>query len=144
MHKACYLFMKNGFSGENMLSFSEINSEDIFGRQEPKMKKRIKIVLIILLILIVLIALVIFFTGFFVYQPILDMEQGGIVWFWRIGIEMDFISSTDGILLKEGQSVSFISRPITFIKTLELIEDRLIVTLPYSDFLFEFITNRYK
>ena len=74
------------------------------------------------------------------YEPIGDPPEGGTVWYWRNGIDMDFISSADGMLLKEGMMISFLSRPIMLIKALEEIDGRDIANSPFSDFLFRFST----
>jgi hypothetical protein len=105
------------------------------------MKKRTKIVASILLIAVIAIIILITQTGFFVYEPIGDLPEGGTVWYWRNGLDMDFISSADGMLIKEGMVVSFLSRPFMLIKALEEIDGRDIVNFPYSDYLFRFSTR---
>jgi hypothetical protein len=105
------------------------------------MKKRTKIVASILIIVVIAIIILITQTGFFVYEPIGDMPEGGTVWYWRNGLDMDFISSADGILIKEGMVVSFLSRPLMLIKVLEEIDGKNIANFPYSDFLFRYSTR---
>jgi hypothetical protein len=66
---------------------------------------------------------------------------GGTVWYWRNGLDMDFISSADGMLIEEKIAFSFLSRPIMLIQALEEIDGRDIANFPYSDFLFRYSTR---
>ncbi len=105
------------------------------------MKKRTKVLFSILLLAAIVIIFFITQTGFFVYEPIGDLPEGGTVWYWRNGLDMAFISSADGMLIKEGIAVSFLSRPIMLIKVLEEIDGRDIANFPFSDFLFRYSTG---
>ena len=109
--------------------------------RDKKMKKRTKLLTGILLITAIAIIVLITQTGFFVYEPIGDLPEGGTIWYWRNGLDIDFISSADGMLIKEGIAFSFLSRPIMLIKTLEVIDGRDIANFPYSDFLFRYSTR---
>jgi len=82
-----------------------------------------------------------FCVGVFVIQPIGAIPQGATVLYWRFGTKMSFISSADGLLLRNDQVVSLLARGIVLANVVELMEDRHIVSLPYSRSLYLFSTG---
>lgn len=77
-----------------------------------------------------------FCFGIFVVQPIGAVPEGVTVVYLRLGTNMSFISSADGILLKNDQGVSLLTRGIVLAKVGEFVADRKIVSLPYSRTLY--------
>lgn len=77
-----------------------------------------------------------FGVGVFVVQPIGAVPDGATVLYWRLGTNMSFISSADGILLDNDQGVSLLGRGVVLGKVGELMEERKIVSLPYSRMLY--------
>ena len=75
-------------------------------------------------------------TGFFVIQPIGAVPQGATIWCWRIGTNLPFIGSADGILLEKVGSVSIFGRAIALSKLSEFLINRKIVLFPYSETLY--------
>jgi hypothetical protein len=84
-------------------------------------------------ILIVAIVLAVFYfcTGFFVVQPIGMLPEGLTLWYFRVGIELPFITSPDGFLLKKQGGVSLLTRAIASGQMLEMVRARQILRLPY-------------
>ncbi len=99
-------------------------------------KKWIALIFILLIFICIYI-----FTGLFVIQPIGAVPQGRTIWYLRSGLNISFISSADGILLKNDTGVSLLGRSIILGEVLELIEGRIILKLPYIDLLYGISTN---
>jgi hypothetical protein len=93
------------------------------------------------IILIALFASVFIFTGFFVIQPIGALPEGLTIWYFRIGTNLPFISSADGLLLKKEGSISIMSRMITMTSLLEETKKRMITRLPYMRGFYLISTN---
>jgi hypothetical protein len=70
--------------------------------------------------------------GFFVIQPIGAVPEGATILYWRLGTNLPFIASADGLLLQKTGSVSLLGRAIAFSKLAEPVIERKIVKLPYS------------
>ena len=79
--------------------------------------------------------------GFFVVQPIGAIPEGVTVFYWRVGLDLPFIASADGILLKKTGSVNLLTRAITIGKLSEVVKPRSIVRLPYSQQLYLYSTD---
>ncbi|MGE0772519.1 MAG: hypothetical protein AB7K37_12455 [Cyclobacteriaceae bacterium] len=77
-----------------------------------------------------------FSFGFFVIQPIGAIPDGATVLYFRLGLNVTFISSADGILLDNEQDVSLLGRMIILGKFGEIVKERKIVSLPYSRTLY--------
>lgn len=94
-----------------------------------------------LLVLIGLLAIIFFTIGFFVIQPIGAIPEGKTIVFWRVGSNMPFISSADGLLLEADQSVTLIGRGVILGAVADIMEGRIIIRLPYMDFLYKISTG---
>ena len=86
------------------------------------------------------------FCGIFVIQPIGAIPEGATIIYWRNGINLniDFISSADGILEKSGVGVSLLNRGVILGKVAEPITDREIVRFKYSETLYLISTGGKK
>jgi hypothetical protein len=104
------------------------------------MKSSSKGVLIVAIIIIILLCIYLV-TGFFIVQPIGAIPKGASVWYFRFGLKLPFISSADGLLVKEGMGVSLFGRAMMMGKLFELIQNRIIFKLPYSNALYSISTN---
>jgi hypothetical protein len=74
------------------------------------------------------------FCGIFVIQPIGAIPEGATIIYWRSGINLnvDFISSADGILEKARTGVSLLGRGVILGKVAEPIKKREIFRFKYS------------
>jgi hypothetical protein len=94
--------------------------------------------------LIALVCVLLFFyflTGFFVIQPIGAIPEGRTIWYIRVGFNLPFISSADGLLLKKDTGVSLLGRAIMMSRVIDLIDDKILLKLPYSRILYKVSTN---
>jgi hypothetical protein len=73
-----------------------------------------------------------FSIGFFVIQPIGAIPDGATIMYFRLGLNVSFITSADGILIGNGQDVSLLGRMIILGKFGETVNGRKIIKLPYS------------
>lgn len=96
---------------------------------------------ILLLILILIPILFYSLFGIHVIQPIGAVPKGTSVVYLRVGINLPFISSADGWLLDNNQSISLMTRALAMGKILELIADKKIISLPYSKNLYLYSTD---
>ena len=94
-----------------------------------------------LLVLIGLLAIIFFTIGFFVIQPIGAIPEGKTIVFWRVGTNMPFISSADGLLLDADQSVTLLGRGVILGAVADIMEGRIIIRLPYMGFLYKISTG---
>lgn len=101
-------------------------------------RKKILVALVIVLLLLFTVYLC---TGFFVIQPIGAIPEGTTVWFIRIGTKLPFITSADGILLKQDSGVSIFGRAMMITTIYEIIEGKIISKLPYNKTLYSISTN---
>jgi hypothetical protein len=86
--------------------------------------------------------IIIYFTmGLFVIQPIGAIPDGTTILYWRIGTNMPFISSADGILDEKVGSVSLLGRATTLAAVGKIMENRKILNLPYSKTLYLISTD---
>ncbi len=107
------------------------------------MKKKI----IISLIGIFLVALFFrIFCGIFVIQPIGAIPKGATIVYWRSGIDLnlDFISSADGMLEKSGAGVSLLGRGIVLGTVAEPITKKEIFRFDYSETFYLWSTGGKK
>lgn len=74
--------------------------------------------------------------GFFVIQPIGAVPDGATIVYFRLGLNVSFISSADGILIDNDQDVSLLGRMVVLGKFGETVIERKIVKLPYSKDLY--------
>src|SRR6187551_1640395 len=77
-----------------------------------------------------------FSVGFFVIQPIGAIPDGVTVMYFRIGLNVSFISSPDGILIDNDLGVSLMNRMMTMGAFGEVVSERKIVRLPYSEAMY--------
>lgn len=84
------------------------------------------------------------FRGIFVIQPIGAIPNGATIFYWRDGINMPFISSADGILVKSGAGVSLLGRGLLLGKLAEPIKDREIFRIGYSETIYLYSTEGKK
>ncbi len=89
----------------------------------------------------ILLALVYFNFGFFVIQPIGAIPTGATVVYFRLGLNIPFVSSADGMLVKSGDGVSLLGRGMMLAAVSSVIADRRIVSLPYSRTLYLWTTG---
>ena len=101
------------------------------------MKKKITMILS----LGVLVLLFWLSVGFFVVQPIGAIPDGVTVVYWRLGTRMPFIGSADGLSDDLTGSVSLLSRGMMMASVTEVIEDRIILRMPYSRTLYLIFTG---
>lgn len=81
------------------------------------------------------------FTGFFLVQPIGAIPEGATIWYFRFGLNIPFVASADGMLLKEGKGVSILGRAMMMGAVSTHILDRKILRLPYSESLYLWSTG---
>ncbi len=86
------------------------------------------------------------FCGIFVIQPIGAIPEGATIVYWKSGINLnlDFISSADGILEKSGTGVSLLGRGVILSKVAEPIKEREIFRFGYSETLYLWSTGGKK
>ena len=75
-------------------------------------------------------------VGIFVVQPIGAIPDGVTVVYWRLGTKMPFIGSPDGLSYDLTGSVSLLSRGMVMASVGEVMEDRIIMRMPYSRTLY--------
>lgn len=102
-----------------------------------------------LIVLISILAIVLFFRifcGIFIIQPIGAIPKGATIVYWRPGIDMNlsFIESADGLLLKSGAGVSLLGRGMILAKVAEPIIEREIFRVGYSETLYLWSTGGKK
>ncbi len=95
-----------------------------------------KKLLITLLIIVLLFCGIYFLTGLYIIQPIGALPEGVTIWYFRPGLNLPFISSADGFLLKNTGGVSLLTRALATGKLLEQITPRKIMKLPYFERLY--------
>jgi hypothetical protein len=82
-----------------------------------------------------------FSLGLFVIQPIGMLPEGATVLYFRLGMNIPFISSADGIILKKNGAVSLFTRGLTMTTLSKPIIDRKIFSLPYFHSLYLYSTG---
>lgn len=94
-----------------------------------------------LILLVCILSLAYFLTGFFVIQPIGVIPEGRTIWYIRVGLNLPFISSADGLLLTKDTGVSILGRGMMMASVIDLIGDKILLKLPYSKMLYKISTN---
>ena len=102
-------------------------------------KRKKKFVWVI--VLLGLLATIYFGTGFFVIQPIGAIPEGRTIWYVRMGLNIPFVSSADGMLLKTDTGVSLLGRAMMMSSVIDLIDNKILLKLPYSKTLYKISTN---
>jgi hypothetical protein len=80
-------------------------------------------------------------TGLLVVQPIGAVPDGVTIWYWRAGLGLRFIESPDGMSLDRVGYVSLMSRAAALSAVTEAVEGRIILRLPYMDWLYGISTD---
>lgn len=96
------------------------------------------------IIIVILLSITLFFRtcfGIFVIQPIGMIPEGTSIVYWRVGLNLPFIASADGLLDENKQGVSLFGRAIMLGFIENLLIDRKIVKLPYSESLYSISTG---
>lgn len=74
-----------------------------------------------------------YFTfGVFVIQPIGALPEGATIVYYRLGLNLPFVSSADGLLLEKSGSVNLFGRGMMMAALSKPILERKIIALPYS------------
>jgi hypothetical protein len=84
------------------------------------------------------------FCGIFVIQPIGAIPDGTTIIYWRNGLDIPFISSADGMLVKSGAGVSLMGRGLMLGKMAEPIKEREIIRIGYIESLYLLSTEGKK
>jgi len=95
-------------------------------------------------VLIFTVAFLLFFRfafGLYVVQPIGAIPEGATIVYWRLGTNMDFVESADGLVLKTGAGLSLLTRGLAISTSASVVADRKVLKLPYSSFLYGLTTN---
>ena len=79
--------------------------------------------------------------GVFVIQPIGAIPEGTSIVYWRVGTEMPFVASADGILGQSGNGVSLLGRGIVLAKLSQPILEREFFRFGYSETLYLWSTD---
>ena len=112
---------------------------DLLEEEELMQKKRRRNRSII--ILLVVLGLFYFCTGFVVQQPIGAIPNGATAWVLRMGTDLPFVCSADGLALKATGQVSLLSRAQSLKHIGEQIDGRVLVRLPYMKWLYLWSTG---
>jgi hypothetical protein len=89
------------------------------------------------LLIVVVVGLIFYFSfGLFVIQPIGAIPDGATVLYFRLGLNVPFVSSADGILLDNDQDVSLLGRMVVLGKFGMEVKERKIMSLPYSQTMY--------
>jgi hypothetical protein len=105
----------------------------------PSHKNYSKLISTVIAVIILLFGY--FGLGLFVIQPIGAVPNGATVVYWRLGTNMPFISSADGISEKTTGSVSLLGRGLVLGMVAKVLEGRKIVSLPYISALYAISTG---
>jgi hypothetical protein len=84
------------------------------------------------------------FCGIFVIQPIGAIPKGATIVYWRMGINLPFIASADGILEKSDVGVSLLGRGMVLAKFAKPIKEKEIFRIGYSETLYLWSTGGKK
>ena len=95
----------------------------------------------VILGLLVAIIAIWFSLGIFVIQPIGAIPNGMTIIYFRLGMNLPFISSPDGIVIDSGNELSLWSRLGAMASAGEPIAKRAIIRLEYSESLYLISTH---
>ncbi len=79
--------------------------------------------------------------GIFVIQPIGAIPEGTTIVYWRLGMNLPFVSSADGILEKSEAGVSLLGRGLVLATFATPIKEREIFRFGYSETLYLWSTG---
>ena len=96
-----------------------------------------------LFLLVGFVVLVLFrsFCGIFVVQPIGAIPDGGTIIYWRSALRMPFIASADGLQQEFDGGVSLLGRAVILGGLTDMLKERKIISLPYSETLYLWSTG---
>ena len=77
-----------------------------------------------------------FSIGFYVVQPIGAVPDGLTVVYFRLGTNLPFITSADGFILDQEMDVTLFGRLGAMAAIMGVIQDRILIRLPYSETLY--------
>ncbi len=100
--------------------------------------KKYKIAIIAAIILILIFR---FCFGIFVIQPIGAVPEGATIVYFRLGLNLPFIESVDGLLGETEMGVSLLGRAMGLAAVAEPIMKRKVINLPYSETLYLWSTD---
>ena len=97
----------------------------------------------IIALVFTLMAMAIAYTtlGLVVVQPIGAVPEGATILYWRVGLDMPFVESADGMLLERTGQVSLLGRAVSMGAMVKMLDGRRIAALPYSETLYEWTTD---
>ena len=104
-------------------------------------KKRRRLLVVSATSLVSLILLFRFTCGIFVIQPIGAVPEGASIVYWRLGLNIPFLASADGLLEESGAGVSLFGRGILLAEFAEPITEREILRFGYSETLYLWSTG---
>lgn len=105
-------------------------------------RKRLPVILVCVFVGLVLFIRI--FCGILVIQPIGAIPDGVAIFYWRLGLNLPFIASADGLLDHSGAGVSLLGRAIMLSKLVDLIKEREIFRFAYSETLYLWSTDGKK
>jgi hypothetical protein len=115
----------------------KVNEKVTYRIVNSKAGNQMKKNLIVSISAIVGIILVCYFCfGLFIIQPLGMLPEGATVVYFRLGLNLPFISSADGLILKKSKDVSLLERGLMMATLSKPIIERKIVTLPYFNTLY--------
>lgn len=69
------------------------------------------------------------------------LPEGVTIIYWRSGLDLPFIASADGLLEQQGVGVSLLGRLVFLGKMADVLKDREIARLDYSERLYLWSTD---
>ena len=71
--------------------------------------------------------------GFFVQPPINALPEGNVMLYWRLGLDIPFIASAEGVLEAQGEPSGPLAQAFLLAGLSEELGDRQILNLAYSE-----------
>ena len=91
----------------------------------------------LMIILGVLVLMAGYFSfGLFVIQPIGMVPEGTTILYFRLGMNIPFVASADGLLKDKEAGVSLMGRVVVLGAVASTLKDRKIIAMPYSKTLY--------
>lgn len=109
-------------------------------------KQKHKWIIGIVLAFVLLLSLFRIFCGIFVIQPIGAIPEGATIIYLHsnTNLNLKFVDSADGYLLRAGQGVSLLGRGIILAKVAPIIKENELFRYSYSEWLYLQSTNGVK
>src|SRR5689334_3513146 len=99
------------------------------GRQRKSYRRVILGSLVVLIVIY-------FTTGLFVVRPISVLSSGSTIWYWRVGVDLPFIASAEGVIEDKNDETSLLGRVADLAAAGPKVIDRKIISFPYSKTLY--------